>query len=143
MKDGQDEQSEVLFDVHALVDTLYIKELGKKTHPGARRTCTARFSYGRQLLWVSQRASRGRSKAGSQRERSNDNPAHFRNGSQWLLFEKDRQNTQSRKDFTSAPEGQEGKLDMVSYRHPRDAQTRNVCGARYLEPLQIRKIAPQ
>jgi site-specific DNA recombinase len=34
MKDGQDEQSEVLFDVHALVDTLYIKELGKKTHRG-------------------------------------------------------------------------------------------------------------
>ena len=32
--DSQDEQSEVLFDVHALVDTLYIKELGKKTHRG-------------------------------------------------------------------------------------------------------------
>jgi site-specific DNA recombinase len=32
--DSRDEQSEVLFDVHALVDTLYIKELGKKTHRG-------------------------------------------------------------------------------------------------------------
>lgn len=32
--DSQDEQSEVLFDVHALVDTPYIKELGKKTHRG-------------------------------------------------------------------------------------------------------------
>jgi site-specific DNA recombinase len=32
--DSQDEQSEVLFDVHALVDSLYIKELGKKTHRG-------------------------------------------------------------------------------------------------------------
>src|SRR5208282_6083043 len=32
--DSQDEQSDVLFDVHALVDTLYIKELGKKTHRG-------------------------------------------------------------------------------------------------------------
>jgi len=32
--DSQDEQAEVLFDVHALVDTLYIKELGKKTHRG-------------------------------------------------------------------------------------------------------------
>ena len=32
--DSQDEQSEILFDVHALVDTLYIKELGKKTHRG-------------------------------------------------------------------------------------------------------------
>ena len=32
--DSQDEQAEVLFDVHALVDNLYIKELGKKTHRG-------------------------------------------------------------------------------------------------------------
>ena len=32
--DSQDEQAEVLFGVHALVDTIYIKELGKKTHRG-------------------------------------------------------------------------------------------------------------
>ena len=32
--DSQDEQSDVLFGVHALVDTLYIKELAKKTHRG-------------------------------------------------------------------------------------------------------------
>ena len=32
--DSQDEQSSVLFNVHALVDDLYIKELGKKTHRG-------------------------------------------------------------------------------------------------------------
>jgi site-specific DNA recombinase len=32
--DSQDEQAEVLFDFHAVVDTLYIKELGKKTHRG-------------------------------------------------------------------------------------------------------------
>ena len=30
--DSEDEQAEVLFAVHGLVDTLYIKELGKKTH---------------------------------------------------------------------------------------------------------------
>lgn len=32
--DSQDEQSAVLFDIHSVVDTLYIKELGKKTHRG-------------------------------------------------------------------------------------------------------------
>jgi site-specific DNA recombinase len=32
--DSQDEQSEVLFDIHSLVDSLYVKELGKKTHRG-------------------------------------------------------------------------------------------------------------
>jgi site-specific DNA recombinase len=32
--DSRDEQSGVLFDVHALVDNLYIKELAKKTHRG-------------------------------------------------------------------------------------------------------------
>ena len=32
--DSQDEQSDVLFEVHALVDNLYIKELAKKTHRG-------------------------------------------------------------------------------------------------------------
>jgi len=32
--DSEDEQSEVLFNVHAVVDTLYIKELGAKTHRG-------------------------------------------------------------------------------------------------------------
>jgi site-specific DNA recombinase len=32
--DSQDEQAEVLFGVHALVDTIYIRELGKKTHRG-------------------------------------------------------------------------------------------------------------
>jgi site-specific DNA recombinase len=32
--DSDDEQSDVLFQVHAIADTLYIKELGKKTHRG-------------------------------------------------------------------------------------------------------------
>jgi site-specific DNA recombinase len=50
--DSDNEQAHVLVTVHGMVDSLYVKELAKKTHRGTRRSHVARPAHGWTLLRV-------------------------------------------------------------------------------------------
>ena len=48
--DTQDEQSEVLMATHGIVDSLYIRELGKKTHRGLEGRVLAKMHAGGRIF---------------------------------------------------------------------------------------------
>lgn len=138
--DSQDEQSEVLFDVHALVDTLYIKELGKKTHRGLEGLALRGYHTGGNCYGYCNVRVEGGVKLEVNESEAMIVRRIFEMAAAGSSLKKIAKTLNLERIFASAPEGQEGELVMVSHGHPRDAPAGNVYRTRYLEPLQIRKI---